>query len=107
MTEEKLGLDAEGSTGKKLLGYHDFIAAIVTALESRDLYTEFHSMRVADMSQQICAFLGVDSGFSEIVHIAASVLEHWNMIVEVRNDFNSILQVKNLSLKTEFFLKFP
>lgn len=73
LTEEKLGFDLKGIVSQKLLGYHDFITAIVTALESRDLYTEFHSMRVADMSQQICCFLGIDSGFSEIVHIAAHV----------------------------------
>ena len=66
MTEEKLGFDLKGMVSQKLLGYHDFITAIVTALESRDLYTEFHSMRVADMSQQICCFLGIDSGFLKL-----------------------------------------
>ncbi len=51
--------------------YHDLIAAIVTALEERDIYTQCHSMRVADMSQKIASLLNLSEKETELIHIAA------------------------------------
>ncbi|MGN0738725.1 MAG: HD-GYP domain-containing protein [Treponema sp.] len=51
--------------------YHDLIAAIVTALEERDIYTQCHSMRVADMSQKIASLLNLSESETELIHIAA------------------------------------
>jgi putative nucleotidyltransferase with HDIG domain len=55
----------------KLMQYHDLIAAIVTAMETRDPYTECHSMRVADMVQQLCTCLLISEEESMVIHIAA------------------------------------
>lgn len=55
----------------KLMQYHDLIAAIVTAMETRDPYTECHSMRVADMTQQLCSCLLLSDAESMVIHIAA------------------------------------
>lgn len=54
-----------------LLQYHDLIAAIISALEERDIYTECHSMRVADMSQMICKLMNLSDEISQTIHIAA------------------------------------
>ena len=59
------------SESKKLLQYHDLIAAIIEALEARDSYTECHSMRVADMSQAICRIMQISEDETEVIHIAA------------------------------------
>jgi putative nucleotidyltransferase with HDIG domain len=56
---------------EKLMQYHDLIAAIVTAMETRDPYTECHSMRVADMAQQLCTCLLLSEEESMVIHIAA------------------------------------
>src|SRR5574344_103588 len=57
--------------GEQLLHYHDLIAGIVAALEARDPYTACHSMRVAEMSQQLCGFLNLSPDESAVIHIAA------------------------------------
>lgn len=56
---------------KQIEQYHDLIAAIITALEERDSYTQCHSMRVADMSQLICKLMNLKDDETEIIHIAA------------------------------------
>ena len=56
---------------KQIEQYHDLIAAIITALEERDSYTQCHSMRVADMSQLICKLLNLSNDETELIHIAA------------------------------------
>lgn len=58
-------------TDNKLIQYHDLVSAIICALEERDTYTEFHSIRVADMSQQICKLMNLSEEESEKIHIAA------------------------------------
>ena len=58
-------------TDNKLIQYHDLVSAIICALEEHDTYTEFHSMRVADMSQHICKLMNLSEEESEKIHIAA------------------------------------
>lgn len=54
-----------------LLLYHDLIFGIVTALEARDEYTASHSVRVSDMTEQICCLLNLTEEEMETIHIAA------------------------------------
>ncbi|WP_330634584.1 HD-GYP domain-containing protein [Anaerovorax sp. IOR16] len=54
-----------------LLLYHDLIFGIVTALEARDEYTASHSIRVSDMTEQICCLLNLSEEEMETIHIAA------------------------------------
>lgn len=56
-----------------LLLYHDLITGIVTAMEARDAYTASHSMRVSDMTEQICELLQLEESLTETIHIAAHV----------------------------------
>lgn len=56
-----------------LLIYHDLIAGIVEAMDARDPYTATHSMRVSDLTEQICCFLGLIKEDAETIHIAAHV----------------------------------
>jgi putative nucleotidyltransferase with HDIG domain len=56
---------------EQLMQYHDLIAGIVAALEARDPYTGCHSMRVADMSVQLCNLLGLPEDTTTVIHIAA------------------------------------
>lgn len=56
-----------------LLIYHDLIAGIVAAMDARDPYTASHSMRVSDMTEQICSIMGLSKEGSETIHIAAHV----------------------------------
>jgi len=59
---------------KKLQGaYHDIIECLVTALEAKDLYTEQHSQRVADMAVDLAKRIGLKGAKLEAVHIAAHV----------------------------------
>ncbi|PRR83754.1 Cyclic di-GMP phosphodiesterase response regulator RpfG [Clostridium vincentii] len=51
--------------------YHDIIDSMITALESRDLYTSGHSERVSNMAYKVCELLGLDENTKEIIHIAA------------------------------------
>lgn len=56
---------------KSLLEYHDLILCIVSALEARDSYTSYHSSRVAEMTEAICEYIGIDPQETEVYHIAA------------------------------------
>lgn len=56
---------------KSLLEYHDLILCIVSALEARDSYTSYHSSRVAEMTEAICEYIGIDPQEAEVYHIAA------------------------------------
>ena len=51
--------------------YHDIIDSMITALESRDLYTSGHSERVSNMSFKLCELLDLDEDTKEMIHIAA------------------------------------
>lgn len=51
--------------------FHDLILCIISALEARDPYTSHHSSRVAEMTETICEFIGLDEDEKEIYHIAA------------------------------------
>ena len=53
--------------------YHDLIASIVATLEAKDRFTADHSMRVSDMTEQICKKMGLPSWQIETIHIAAHV----------------------------------
>lgn len=56
-----------------LLLYHDLIESIVAALEARDPYTSDHSMRVAEISEQLCILLNLSEEEITTIHIAAHV----------------------------------
>lgn len=58
---------------QKLLLYHDLITGIVTAMEARDEYTASHSMRVAEITEQLCDFLHLSKEEVTVYHIAAHV----------------------------------
>lgn len=58
-------------TAGSLLQYHDLILCIVSALEARDPYTSYHSSRVAEMTEAICGYIGLDAQLEETFHIAA------------------------------------
>jgi putative nucleotidyltransferase with HDIG domain len=58
---------------KNLLIYHDLIAGIVEAMDARDPYTASHSMRVSDITEQICRVLKLAKEEAETIHIAAHV----------------------------------
>lgn len=49
----------------------DVTECLVAALEARDVYTEGHSLRVADMSVEIASALGIHGVELEDIHIAA------------------------------------
>ena len=51
--------------------YHDIIDSMITALESRDLYTSGHSERVSNMTLKLCELLNLDEDNKEMIHIAA------------------------------------
>lgn len=51
--------------------YHDIIDSMITALESRDLYTSGHSERVSNMTLKLCELLNIDEENKEMIHIAA------------------------------------
>ncbi len=56
-----------------ILIYHDLIAGIVEAMDARDPYTATHSMRVSDLTENICRFLKLIKEDAETIHIAAHV----------------------------------
>ena len=56
-----------------LLIYHDLIAGIVEAMDARDPYTATHSIRVSDITERICSFMGLTKEETEAIHIAAHV----------------------------------
>lgn len=60
-----------GINVKQLLLYHDLIAGIVTAMETRDAYTANHSMRVAEMAVALCEFLNLSDEETTLYHISA------------------------------------
>ncbi|SHH99245.1 metal dependent phosphohydrolase [Sporobacter termitidis DSM 10068] len=49
----------------------DVTECLVAALEARDIYTEGHSLRVADLSVEIAAAMGVSGEELEDIHMAA------------------------------------
>jgi putative nucleotidyltransferase with HDIG domain len=51
--------------------FHDLLQSIVSALEARDPHTAEHSLRVADMCERTCRFLGMDPREATLAHIAA------------------------------------
>ena len=53
--------------------YHDLITSIVAALEEKDRFTADHSLRVSDMAERICRFVGLPDEQTEIIHMAAHV----------------------------------
>lgn len=59
------------NNNSNLLQYHDLIASIVEAMEVRDLYTSYHSLRVAEMTESICNYLGLSKSETAIYHISA------------------------------------
>lgn len=67
---EKIALSKKKKVDSLLL-YHDLIFGIVTALEARDEYTASHSIRVSDMTEQICCLLNLSEEEMETIHIAA------------------------------------
>jgi putative nucleotidyltransferase with HDIG domain len=50
---------------------HDIIGCLVAALEARDKYTEGHSLRVADMTNDLTKEMGLNGIEREEIHIAA------------------------------------
>ncbi|MFZ2540034.1 MAG: HD-GYP domain-containing protein [Oscillospiraceae bacterium] len=58
---------------KTLLVYHDLVAVIVASMEARDQYTVSHSLRVSDMAEKICFYMGIEGNDIENIHIAAHV----------------------------------
>ena len=50
---------------------HDFIASLVEALESKDIYTKGHSERVAKISEKIAIEMGFNKRQTFFVHISA------------------------------------
>lgn len=56
-----------------IFDYHDLIAAIVATIESRDLHTANHSVRVSNMAEQICILLGLSKKEIQMIHIAADL----------------------------------
>lgn len=53
--------------------YHDIVESILAALGARDTFTAEHSIRVGNMTQQLCFLLGVAQDKIEIYHMAAHV----------------------------------
>jgi putative nucleotidyltransferase with HDIG domain len=53
--------------------YHDMIVGVIAALEAKDHPTASHSLRVSDMTEQICRILGLPSVQTELIHMAAHV----------------------------------
>ena len=53
--------------------YHDLIASIIAALDAKDHFTADHSLRVSDMVEKICRYLGLAAHKAETIHIAAHV----------------------------------
>lgn len=60
-------------TGIQTSVYHDLVAGIVAALEAKDQFTADHSLRVSDMTQRVCRFLGLTDEETETIHMAAHV----------------------------------
>jgi len=60
-------------TVERLLLCHDLIASIIAAMEARDPYTSCHSMRVADMAEQLCGFMRIPEDETTMIHIAAHI----------------------------------
>ncbi|HPO50990.1 MAG TPA: HD-GYP domain-containing protein [Spirochaetota bacterium] len=50
---------------------HSFIISFVKALEAKDIYTAGHSDRVADISEKLSKFMGLDKNICRETHIAA------------------------------------
>ncbi len=53
--------------------YHDLIASIIAALDAKDHFTADHSLRVSNMVEKICGYLGLGESETETIHIAAHV----------------------------------
>ncbi len=53
--------------------YHDIIVGIVSALEAKDYQTADHSLRVSDITERVCAALGLSFEQTETIHMAAHV----------------------------------
>ncbi len=53
--------------------YHDLIASIIAALDAKDHFTADHSLRVSNMAEKTCGFLGLGDSETETIHIAAHV----------------------------------
>jgi len=58
---------------KNLLIYHDLILSIVAALDAKDTYTANHSLRVSDMTEQLCEIMGLPEEETTKIHMAAHV----------------------------------
>lgn len=52
---------------------HDLVQSVVSALETRDPHTADHSLRVGDMTERVCAFMGIPEPESFEIHMAAHV----------------------------------
>lgn len=63
----------ENEKRQTLLVYHDLIASIVAALEAKDQYSANHSIRVGDMTEELCLSLGFTRKRTEEIHMAAHV----------------------------------
>lgn len=56
-----------------LLLYHDLVLSVVAALEAKDVYTADHSLRVSDMTEQLCNIMGIPEHETVKIHMAAHV----------------------------------
>lgn len=52
---------------------HDLVQSVVSALEMRDPHTADHSLRVGDMTERVCALMGLGRVEAFEVHMAAHV----------------------------------
>lgn len=52
---------------------HDLVQSVVSALEARDPHTADHSLRVGDMTERVCAIMGISGIEAFEIHMAAHV----------------------------------
>ena len=53
--------------------YHDLIEAVVMAVEMRDIHTAHHSLRVSNMTEELCRRLNLPDEEVALYHIAADL----------------------------------
>ncbi len=76
---------------------HEVVESLVTAMESRDIYSSGHSTRVADMAQNLARALGARGSMLEDIHLAAHLHDIGKMSIH-----QSILQKKEELLPHEW-----
>ncbi|HHZ07085.1 MAG TPA: HD domain-containing protein [Clostridiales bacterium] len=84
-----------------LLQYHDLILSIVAAMEARDFYTACHSMRVAEMTEALCGYLGLNEDERTLYHIAA----HLHDLGKIGIEDSVLRKTSNLSEKEWVLMK--